>query len=113
VSGGKIIDLGGLPGFTLSDASSINDTGQIVGFSDRGGIGPFVHATEWSDGQVIDLGAQRFFTNSIALGINNAGQVVGQVTVDAPESSTWAMVLLGFGGLGYAAYRRRWAFIRA
>jgi hypothetical protein len=24
-----------------------------------------------------------------------------------PEPSTWAMMLLGFGGLGYAAYRRR------
>jgi hypothetical protein len=24
-----------------------------------------------------------------------------------PESSTWAMLLLGFAGLGYAGYRRR------
>jgi len=24
-----------------------------------------------------------------------------------PEPSTWAMLLLGFAGLGYAAYRRR------
>jgi hypothetical protein len=23
-----------------------------------------------------------------------------------PESSTWIMMLLGFGGLGYAGYRR-------
>jgi PEP-CTERM motif len=30
------------------------------------------------------------------------------VTLTAvPEPSTWAMMLLGFGGLGYAAYRRR------
>jgi hypothetical protein len=25
-----------------------------------------------------------------------------------PETSTWAMLLIGFGGLGFAAYRRRW-----
>jgi len=25
-----------------------------------------------------------------------------------PETSTWAMLLIGFGGLGVAAYRRRW-----
>jgi hypothetical protein len=24
-----------------------------------------------------------------------------------PEPSTWAMLILGFGGLGYAAFRRR------
>jgi hypothetical protein len=29
------------------------------------------------------------------------------LTVGAPEPSTWAMMLLGFGGLGFAGYRRR------
>jgi PEP-CTERM motif len=28
-------------------------------------------------------------------------------TTSVPEPSTWAMVLVGFGGLGYAAFRRR------
>jgi PEP-CTERM motif len=27
-----------------------------------------------------------------------------------PEPSTWAMMLLGFAGLGYVGYRRRGAF---
>ena len=31
----------------------------------------------------------------------------GTVSTDAiPEPSTWAMMLLGFAGLGYAAFRR-------
>ncbi len=30
-----------------------------------------------------------------------------------PEPSTWAMMLIGFGGLGYAGYNRRKAFARA
>jgi hypothetical protein len=30
-----------------------------------------------------------------------------------PEPSTWAMMALGFAGLGYAGYRRRGAFARA
>ena len=30
-----------------------------------------------------------------------------------PEPSTWAMLLLGFAGLGYAGYRRRGALTRA
>ena len=32
-SGGTVIDLGGLPGFTLSAANDINDAGRIVGES--------------------------------------------------------------------------------
>jgi hypothetical protein len=30
-----------------------------------------------------------------------------QLPTAAPEPSTWAMMLLGFAGLGYAAIRRR------
>jgi hypothetical protein len=33
--------------------------------------------------------------------------------VAAPESSTWAMMLLGFAGLGYAGYRQRQKLSRA
>ncbi len=29
------------------------------------------------------------------------------LTSSVPEPSTWAMMLVGFGGLGFAAYRRR------
>jgi hypothetical protein len=41
-SGGKVIDLGGLPGFTSSSASSINDAGQAVVFA-RIGRKPRLH----------------------------------------------------------------------
>jgi hypothetical protein len=37
----------------------------------------------------------------------------GIITPGAPEPSTWAMMLLGFVGLGYAGYRRRGALARA
>ncbi len=32
--------------------------------------------------------------------------IAGGVTVAAPEPSTWAMMLLGFAGLGFAGYRK-------
>ena len=37
------------------------------------------------------------------------GGVVGGVTISAavPEPSTWAMMILGFAGVGFMAYRRR------
>ena len=83
-SGGKIINLGGLPSSTASSATAINDSGQVVGFS---AIGDHLLATEWSRGRVIDLGGLSGSTLSLANSINNAGLAVGYSVV---------------GGVGYA-----------
>jgi hypothetical protein len=58
-------------------------------------------------------------TNAIALDFNNfpfglnrvngsvdVAQSFASVNVAVPEISTWAMLLLGFAGLGYAGYRK-------
>jgi len=38
---------------------------------------------------------------------NQFGAVIGNVSISAvPEASTWAMMLLGFAGLGFVGYRR-------
>jgi probable HAF family extracellular repeat protein len=103
-SGGSVIDLGRLPGSTGSSAVGINEAGQAVGFSIVGGVDV---ATEWSGGSVIDLGGLPSFTTSAAQAINDAGQVVGYSDGLVPESSTWAMMLFGFVGLGVLALRRK------
>jgi hypothetical protein len=36
---------------------------------------------------------------------NNSGLVTGFTVVAVPEPSTWAMMVLGFAGLGFAGYR--------
>jgi PEP-CTERM motif len=46
-----------------------------------------------------------------AIGVNFSGQLYngGEVVIGAsgvPEPSTWAMLMLGFGSLGFAGYRR-------
>jgi probable HAF family extracellular repeat protein len=96
-SHGRVIDLGG----PQSVAYGINDRGQVVGVSTVDGVSV---ATEWSHGRVIDLGP------GIAYGINDYGQVVGESLgpppAPVPEPSTWAMMLFGFAGLGYAGYRQ-------
>ena len=44
-------------------------------------------------------------------GFGGGDFVIGGVVSGAvPEPSTWAMMLLGFAGLGYVGYRRRGAF---
>lgn len=68
-SGGSVINLGGLPGFESSEATSINGAGQVVG--DSGLSGLRLHATEWSGGSIINLGP------GVATSINDAGQVAG------------------------------------
>jgi hypothetical protein len=47
-----------------------------------------------------------FFVNDLSLpnpGVNN---VSGQITA-TPEPATWAMMILGFIGVGFTAYRRK------
>jgi PEP-CTERM motif len=46
--------------------------------------------------------------NDHNLGNVGTGEVGGKIgtIVGAPEPSTWAMMLLGFAGLGFAGYRK-------
>ncbi len=75
----------------------------------------------WSGGSVINLGLLAGDPDSEAHGINDVGQVVGSIGTwyaaewnpsdpiaasAVPEPSTWAMMLIGFAGLGFAGYRR-------
>jgi PEP-CTERM motif len=40
-------------------------------------------------------------------GLLSGTSVIGTVTTSVPEPSTWAMLLLGFAGVGFMAYRRK------
>jgi probable HAF family extracellular repeat protein len=102
-SEGSMIELTGLPGERNSAmATSINSTGQVVGFS----VG---HAYLWtpdspngSTGTAIDLGALPGGTASNAYDVNDSGQVVGISTGDraflwtpsTPNGTTGSMIAL-------------------
>jgi probable HAF family extracellular repeat protein len=98
--------LGRLPGSTFSEASDINDAGQVVGISQFSNGN--THATEWSGGKVIDLGALPGFTGSQAVGINDRGQVVGSSFGGSSQLATeWSddsVINLGTLGTGSIAY---------
>jgi probable HAF family extracellular repeat protein len=100
-SGGSMVVLG------AGAAYAINDLGQIVGESDGS-------ATEWSEGTITDLGGPPGSIVNVPLAINDFGQIAGYGTIPVPrppfpvpERSTWAMMLLGFAGLGLLRFRAR------
>ena len=53
-----------------------------------------------------------FFAVADLLGPNGTGEVGGMIETTitqhsaVPEPSTWAMLLIGFAGLGFAGYRK-------
>jgi probable HAF family extracellular repeat protein len=79
-SSGAMSDLGVPPGGTVSGASAINNSGQIVGnasFNSSGASYAFLYsAGSWSNLGVFQ-GAQSPPASSLALGVNNSGQVTG------------------------------------
>lgn len=73
-------DLGTLPGDTLSEATGINDQGQVVGVSF-----PSSHAFLWEDGMMTDLNSLVLPGSSLSListgDINDRGEITGQACV--------------------------------
>ena len=112
----------------FSHVGVINDAGWSVGYSATGSSS--YEAVLWSPaGKATDLGAVlgSAWTETYATGLNDSGDIIGYgdyhggvygflLTPDpasalsataAPEPSTWAMLLAGFVGLGFAAIARR------
>ncbi len=74
---GILSDLGKLPGFQGSQATAINDRGQIAGESWRNTTNPSQLAVLWDGGNVAVLPALGGSTSS-ATAINSAGEIAGQ-----------------------------------
>ena len=115
------LDIGGT--FKTVDAPDATQT-QLLGLNDKGIAVGFDVVDNVMHGIIYNSATKMFTTldppgsSATTLnGINDLGQVVG-FFVDGkgntdgllanpiPEPSTWAMMLAGFAGLGYAAFRR-------
>ena len=97
-------------GSTFTQALGINDLGEIVGF--------YTDSMGDRHGYIDNDGVSTSFDPAGSIGttingVNDLGDIVGFyataigfVGTPVPGPSTWAMMLLGFAGLGYAAYRK-------
>lgn len=88
--GGKIRDLGNLPGDGINVAFGINNLGQVVGTARQNSTVP-VRARVWDKGQIISLPELPGTGDSRALHINDKGQIVGVSgpTQAAPRAVLW------------------------
>jgi hypothetical protein len=125
---GQTITLSGLSGVTGASAtdplalfgaftvSSFTPTSVVFAFtlSSNGTLGPFTSSTTLGtlvvDSSVLTTGAVDYSMETSSGTFS--GTVDGPVATAVPEASTWAMMLVGFAGLGLAgcrAARRRLA----
>lgn len=82
---GNLHDLGTLPGGSMSHPYSINNAGQVVGFSDTAKEYINAHPVLWENGQIKDLSllipaGTHWGGLSGGAGINDRGQIVGDGT---------------------------------
>jgi hypothetical protein len=59
------------------------------------------------EGQTVSLVFVLEDTGRIQLSFNGPGIYAAPVVAAVPEPSTWAMLLIGFAGIGFMTYRRR------
>jgi hypothetical protein len=107
-------------GYTFTDLQfSILSGPDFTVTSSNGGIVNISNVPSGNrDWTVFDLGAAGL--TSVTISATKAGDGFTQIkqfevsglTAAVPEPSTWAMMILGFAGLGYMAYRRKSSAIR-
>jgi probable HAF family extracellular repeat protein len=88
----RLVDLGTLEGVCCSQATALNDRGEVVGDSNVGPAMSGRHAFVWRDGRMVDLGTLGG-TNSTATDINSHGDIVG--ASDLVDGSTHAVLWRG------------------
>ena len=127
--------------FTPINDPQANGFTQLLGLNDEGiAVGDYLTGAGNTDGFIFNSVTDKYTTlndpfgngtQTVLNGINDRGDIVGfymdaagntngllaipgpVLTASAPEPATWAMLLIGFCGLGFAATRRNKSTIGA
>ncbi len=80
-----------------------------VGFNGDSSIGVVTGTGSWQTfkGTFVGTGGSQIFSVNEIYGANNGGVFLDNFSIAAPEPAAWALMLVGFGGLGVALRRRR------
>jgi uncharacterized membrane protein len=90
-----VTDLGVLPGYGLSVASSITDRGDIAGYCATSSNFSTTEAVIWHNGQLINVGRLAGGNYSTANAINAAGVVVGDGDTGNFRPQSWVTTASG------------------
>jgi probable HAF family extracellular repeat protein len=104
--GGKLEDLGTLPGGTFSAAYAISSSGLIAGAAET--ANHLIHAVTWAGIAIADLGTLPGGSRSRALALNDRGDIVGFSEADEAETHAFlysAGRMQDLGSLGYDPVR--------
>ena len=93
--GGKLVDMGTLPGGDNSAVISMNARGDATGASETGTEDPqthyqAVHAVLWRNGKILDLGTLPGGNESGGNAVNDQDQVAGFSSNGVPDRSSFA-----------------------
>jgi len=100
---GFMTDVGDNGGANAPDLVDRDTPGHTIGFSwaETGGL----LVGDTSDLLFIDTNATRFVPGTLAVIDSETSDLTGFQPSAVPEPATWAMMLIGFAGLGVAGYR--------
>ncbi len=100
---GFMTDVGDNGGANAPDLVDRDTPGHTIGFSwaETGGL----VVGDTSDLLLIDTNASRFIPGTLAVINSQTSDLMGFQPSAVPEPATWAMMLIGFAGLGVAGYR--------
>jgi hypothetical protein len=99
-------------GWTTTLATYINPDNAVFGTEDLLSSETFMAIGSHDDTSAFDITTSpvsltEVYTITANAAAGTANSTIDLSTTPVPESSTWAMLLLGLGGLGFAGYRTR------
>jgi PEP-CTERM motif len=104
--------------YGLGGGGAIDEAVGISGGASSGGVGPLSMSADGSNFVAFGRGGGLYYGPTWTISLQllsgeppaSTGLAIDQISVNValvPEPSTWAMLLIGFAGIGFAAYRKR------